>query len=130
MIVDHSMIPLGRIAHPLLGTTSIQSSVRERRIRKATKGKKELEGEIRRFSFLSCLNRLRTQLLQHIMYLSTLRCFHCINRTSHKALKHKASDFCVHPYGGPPKEGLHAIMWKDDCSEGRLQLDLYMLRGQ
>jgi len=50
-------------------------------------------------------------------------------RTTHKTLKHKASGFCVHPYGGPPKDGIHAIMWKDDCSEDRLQLDFYMLRG-
>ncbi|KAJ7394601.1 metalloendopeptidase [Desmophyllum pertusum] len=43
-------------------------------------------------------------------------------RTSHKTLKHKASGFCVHPYGGPPKEGIHAVMWKDACSEDRLQI--------
>lgn len=50
-------------------------------------------------------------------------------RTSYKTLIHKASGFCVHPYGGPPKEGVKAIMWKDNCNEDRLQLDLYMLRG-
>ena len=42
------MIPSGRIVHPLLGTTFIQSSVRELRIRKTIKGRKELKGEIRR----------------------------------------------------------------------------------
>ena len=51
-------------------------------------------------------------------------------RTSHKTLIHTVSGFCVHPYGGPPKEGIHAILWKDNCNEKRLQLDLSMLRGQ
>ena len=32
-------------------------------------------------------------------------------------------------YGGPPQEGIPAVIWKDDWSEQRLQLDLYMLRG-
>ena len=51
-------------------------------------------------------------------------------RTSHKTLIHTVSGFCVHPYGGPPTEGIHAILWKDNCNEKRLQLDLSMLRGQ
>lgn len=51
-------------------------------------------------------------------------------RTSHKTLIHTVSGFCVHPYGGPPREGIHAILWKDNCNEKRLQLDLSMLRGQ
>lgn len=51
-------------------------------------------------------------------------------RTFHKTLIHRVSGFCVHSYGGPPKEGIHAILWKDNCNEKRLRLDLSMLRGQ
>ena len=32
-------------------------------------------------------------------------------------------------YGGPPQEGIPAVIWKDDRSEQRLQLDIFMLRG-
>ena len=50
-------------------------------------------------------------------------------RTSYKTLKHKSSGFCVHPLSGTPKSGTSTILWQDDCSEDRLQLDLFKLPG-
>lgn len=50
-------------------------------------------------------------------------------RTLYKTLKHKTSGFCVHPLSGTPQNGAVAIMWKDDCSKDRLQLDLFKLEG-
>lgn len=52
------------------------------------------------------------------------------HRTPNKTLRPNAAKYCVHPYGGPPVEGLHVITWKDEnCNEKRLQLDFYKLRG-
>ncbi|XP_068727258.1 uncharacterized protein [Montipora capricornis] len=52
------------------------------------------------------------------------------HRTPNKTLRPNAAKYCVHPYGGPPEEGLHVITWKDEnCNEKRLQLDFYKLRG-
>ncbi|XP_029206895.2 uncharacterized protein LOC114970596 isoform X2 [Acropora millepora] len=52
-------------------------------------------------------------------------------RTPNKTLRPvSAPRFCVHPYQGPPKDGVPAITWRDEqCSEKRLQLDFYNLRG-
>ena len=57
---------------------------------------------------------------------------HCNLRTPNKTLRPvSAPRFCVHPYQGPPKDGVPAITWRDEqCSEKRLQLDFYNLRGE
>lgn len=45
---------------------------------------------------------------------------------AYSALKNQKNDYCVHPYGGWPGEGVSLVYW-DSCGSERLELDFFQL---